>query len=115
MRQGTALPVFLRRFFIAGFFVFLFSGVSFSQCVKKVTIRQAFAEIERKSDYKVAFSKGDIDETQQVNFAFSESEKIGKQLKSLLEGTGLSFEIIDDQIIILPQKPDAVKKKSPNG
>ena len=99
---------------------FLFAGLlgasasTYSQATKlslkfdEVTVKEAFKQIERNSEFVFFYNEDFIDVSRKVSLN-AKDEQVESILNELLNGTDNTFKIYDRQIVILP----AEKKESP--
>ena len=68
--------------------------------LKEVTIPHLFKAIEKKTPYRFAYSNDILPQTFLVTIAVKEAP-VSAVLKSALENTGLKFDLIDDEVIVI--------------
>jgi TonB-dependent starch-binding outer membrane protein SusC len=68
--------------------------------LKDVSIPHLFKAIEKKTAYRFAYSNDILPQTFLVTIAVKE-ELVSAVLKSALENTGLKFDLIDDEVIVV--------------
>src|SRR5882757_5568946 len=68
--------------------------------LKDVSIPHLFKAIEKKTAYRFAYSNDILPQTFLVTVAVKE-ELVSAVLKSALENTGLKFDLIDDEVIVV--------------
>ena len=71
--------------------------------LKSGTMRQLFEEIQKKSEFIFFYKDSQIDLDKNVSIDFEKSS-IQEILDQVLTDTNLTYEIIDRQIVILPEK-----------
>lgn len=103
--------------FIISIFLFLFSSQIAAQ-EKQITIQKdnislkdAFAEIERQTNYSIAYKKSDTDEKQKINLSLKEVS-LEKALEEILKDTELTYKINGYHIILIPKKVNSETKKT---
>lgn len=79
---------------------------SISLSLRKGTLKELFAAIENKSDYKFVYDSSEIDTDRSISAVYS-NQDIATILSETLDG--LSYEIRGNQIIV--RKNDAEKKR----
>ncbi|MGP1538461.1 SusC/RagA family TonB-linked outer membrane protein [Bacteroides pyogenes] len=78
---------------------------------KNITLQEALQQIEKQSTYLVAFNESKLEKTKRVDLDIN-GESLDKALSAILSGTGFSYKIKDNYIMIVPQaKPVGEKKK----
>ncbi len=65
------------------------------------TIADVFNEIEKQSDFKVFYNVNQIDLNKRINYA-TQSEPINSVLGNVLDELGVTFELYDKVIVIVP-------------
>ena len=68
--------------------------------LKDVSIPHLFKAIEKKTAYRFAYSNDILPQTYLVTIAVKEAP-VSAVLKSALENTGLKFDLIDDEVIVV--------------
>ncbi len=87
--------------------VFAVNARSYSQVtrldlsLKNTTVEDVFNEIENTSDFYFFYQESEIDLTRKVNLNFK-GASIQTILDTILEGTGLSYKVLDRYIVIAP-------------
>ena len=81
---------------------------------KNITLQEALWEVEKQSDYLIAFNESKLEKTKRVNLNIN-AESLDKTLASILSGTGLSYKIKDKYIMIIPQSKVEVESKKLSG
>jgi hypothetical protein len=76
---------------------------------KNITIKEAFNEIEKQTNYSIAYKKSEIEEKQKINLLLKNAS-LKKTLEVVLKDTGLTYKINGYHIILIPKKE---KTKSP--
>ncbi len=71
----------------------------FSMNLKQVAVIDVLKAIEAQSEFRVAYNNSDFDVNRKVNVS-ADNANVEEILKDLLEGTSLSYSIIDRHIII---------------
>lgn len=77
-------------------------------------MQEALREVEKQSDYLIAFNESKLEKTKRVNLNIN-AESLDKTLASILSGTGLSYKIKDKYIMIIPQSKVEVEHKKLSG
>lgn len=77
-------------------------------------MQEALREVEKQSDYLIAFNESKLEKTKRVNLNIN-AESLDKTLTSILSGTGLSYKIKDKYIMIIPQSKVEVEHKKLSG
>lgn len=77
-------------------------------------MQEALREVEKQSDYLIAFNESKLENTKRVNLNIN-AESLEKTLASILSGTGLSYKIKDKYIMIIPQSKVEVESKKLSG
>src|SRR5690349_9167402 len=70
---------------------------------KDVSIPQLFKVIEKKTDYRFAYSNDIVPRDYLVTISVKDSP-VSSVLRTALENTGLKFDLIDDEIIVVSQE-----------
>ena len=94
-----------RHFFLLCFLV-IFSDSSIAQNLesnKVNTLEELFASIESQGEYRIFYQNDQVDVNRKVSFDSNQTDT-DKILEQALEGSGLGFNIVDDQIVIVPKK-----------
>lgn len=132
MKKGKSNKKFPSKFKQKGLFFFrsllvltlliLFSNVlqatnsdamdKLSLKLKDVTIKQALKEIEEQSDYYFMYNDTKVDVSKIISIEVREAS-IDEILNLLLNGTGITYEIVEKQIVLYP--PEGNKSKQNNG
>lgn len=73
--------------------------VKISLYLKDATLQKAFLAIEKKSDYKFITSIERIDNKKKINVSL-ENKTVKEALETILEGTGLGYTQVNNNIII---------------
>ncbi|NPD85099.1 TonB-dependent receptor [Lentimicrobium sp. L6] len=74
------------------------------------TLNDLFRFIENKGTYKIFYQNDQVDLNKDISVNKEESD-ISTLLSQGLKGTGLSFEILDNHIVIMPKVEDVQKTK----
>ncbi len=111
----------LKSIFFIIFSCFILQTAAFAQnnvkiTIKKknITLQEALREVEKQSDYLIAFNESKLEKTKRVNPNIN-AESLDKTLASILSGTGLSYKIKDKYIMIIPQSKVEVESKKLSG
>lgn len=111
----------LKSIFFIIFSCFILQTAAFAQNNVKITIKEknitlqeALREVEKQSDYLIAFNESKLEKTKRVNLNIN-AESLDKTLTSILSGTGLSYKIKDKYIMIIPQSKVEVESKKLSG
>lgn len=86
--------------------------VKISIYLKDATLQKAFLTIEKKSDFKFVTSIERIDKKKRISIAL-ENKTVKEALETILEGTGLGFTQINNNIIINNKPISKVTMESP--
>lgn len=81
---------------------------------KNITLQDAFQEIEKQSNYLVAFNESKVNKGKNLNLDLR-SVPLEKALSQILSGTGFSYKIKDNYIMIVPASKPTAEKKELNG
>ena len=88
----------LKSIFFIIFSCFILQTAAFAQnnvkiTIKKknITLQEALREVEKQSDYLIAFNESKLEKTKRVNLNIN-AESLDKTLASILSGTGLSYK-----------------------
>lgn len=76
---------------------------------EQVPLKQAFEKIESVSKYKIAYNPSLLDVNKLVVLNYKDKDVL-KVLESLLKGTGCTYQINDNYIVITPLQKGIVKK-----
>lgn len=78
---------------------------NFKIFIKKnnTTIKEAFQEIENQTGKSIAYNQSKLDENQKITLD-GKNNSLEYILNTILQGTGFSYEMKDDQIMIVSQK-----------
>jgi len=76
---------------------------------ERMTLKQAFEKIESLSNYKIAYNSSQLDVSRQVVLN-QKNKSVSSVISDLLKGTGYTFEIKGDQIVIVAKKETASNK-----
>ena len=104
----------LKSIFFIIFSCFILQTAAFAQNNVKITLQEALREVEKQSDYLIAFNESKLENTKRVNLNIN-AESLEKTLASILSGTGLSYKIKDKYIMIIPQSKVEVESKKLSG
>lgn len=111
----------IKVYFFIIFSCFILQTAAFAQnnvkiTIKKknITLQEALREVEKQSDYLIAFNESKLEKTKRVNLNIN-AESLDKTLASILSGTGLSYKIKDKYIMIIPQSKVEVESKKLSG
>lgn len=111
----------LKSIFFIIFSCFILQTAAFAQnnvkiTIKKknITLQEALREVEKQSDYLIAFNESKLEKTKRVSLNIN-AESLDKTLTSILSGTGLSYKIKDKYIMIIPQSKVEVEHKKLSG
>lgn len=99
-----------RLFFVACFFVFL-SDISVAQSqnyISNNTLQEVFASIESQGEYRIFYQNDQVDINRKVSYDPNQTDP-DKILTQALKGSGLDFNIVEDQIVIVPKKDVVVQ------
>ena len=81
---------------------------------KNITLQDALQDIEKQSTYLIAFNESKLEKTKRIDLNIN-AEPLDKALTTILTGTGFSYKIKDNYIMIVPQAKAAVEKKRITG
>lgn len=81
---------------------------------KNITLQEALQQIEKQSAYLVAFNESKLEKTKRVDLDIN-GESLDKALSAVLSGTGFSYKIKDNYIMIVPQVKPVGEKKTATG
>ena len=90
-------------------FLFAFSKQSMAQekritiQKKNISLKDAFNEIERQTNYNIAYKKSETDEKQKINLSLKDVS-LEEALKEILKDTRLTYKINGYHIILVPKK-----------
>jgi len=70
---------------------------------KSISLKEAFNEIERQTDYSIAYKKSEVDENRKFSISVV-GVRLDKALDAILKDTGLTYKINGYHIILTPQK-----------
>jgi TonB-dependent starch-binding outer membrane protein SusC len=99
--------------------VFLFFGMvalannTYSQVTKlsmkmeNATIQEIFKEIEKQSEFRIAFNNARVDATMKLTLEV-ENQTVDKILDKILSNKGLGYEIVDRYIVIFNKESGTV-------
>lgn len=76
---------------------------------ENVTIREIFQEIEKQTQMSIAYNQTKFNDTREVSLNVKEAP-LTEALNVVLRGSGYTYEIRNDQIMIVPVKPLQVNK-----
>lgn len=122
-KSKTGYLIFLKRLKGTHFFkvmrvtVFLlligissaFASSTYSQSTKftfdlrNISLEQLFEEIQIQSEFNIFYKNSQVDNNRKVDITANKSS-VEDILKEALEGTQLDFKVIDQQIVIFPEK-----------
>ena len=86
--------------------------VKISLHLNDASLRSAFIEIEKKSDFKFVSSLERIDRNKKVSVSV-EKKPVKEVLDAILDGTGLGYTQVDNNIVISPKTANAVTNPTP--
>ena len=75
--------------------------------LNKVTIKQFFNEIQRKTDYTFSYREGILNNNKDVSISVH-NKNLSEILKSVLDSKGLSFSIQAKSIVITQQRQTSI-------
>nr|NQU91717.1 SusC/RagA family TonB-linked outer membrane protein [Bacteroidota bacterium] len=99
----------LNRFFLLlslTFYFVFFSGISVAQGSESdniTTLHELFQYIESHDEYRIFYQNDQVDVNQKVTIDLNQTD-MSKLLTQALEGTGLSFKIVENHIVIMTKK-----------
>ena len=76
----------------------------------KITIKEALREVEKQSKKSVAYNQSKLNSSEEIELNVS-NQSVESVLDLILEGTEFSYEIEDDQIMIVPIKKKQIPVK----
>ncbi|RLD27250.1 MAG: TonB-dependent receptor [Bacteroidetes bacterium] len=94
-----------RYFFLLCFLVFL-SNITIAQSSEKNkinTLQELFASIESQGEYRIFYQNDQVDVSKKVSYDSNQTDT-GQLLTQALDGSGLGFNIVENQIVIVPNK-----------
>lgn len=94
--------------------LFAQSNVKITIAKKNITLQDALQEIEKQSTYLVAFNESKLEKTKRVDLNLN-NESLDKALSAVLAGTGFTYKLKDNYIMIVPQAKPAVERKKVSG
>ena len=68
-----------------------------------ISVKDAFNEIERQTNFSIAYKKSEMDEKRKINLSLKEVS-LEKALAEILKDTGLTYKINGYHIILIPEK-----------
>ncbi len=87
-------------------YIVLFSGVSVAQGSESMpfkTLHELFQHIESQNKYKIFYQNNQVDVNRKITVDPHETD-VNKLLTQALTGTGLSFKIVNNQIVIIKKQ-----------
>lgn len=81
---------------------------------KNITLQEAFQQIEKQTSYLIAFNESKLEKTKRVNLNIN-AEPLDKALTTILAGTGFSYKIKDNYIMIVAQSKPVGEKRQVTG
>jgi len=78
---------------------------------RNIAIRQAFEQVEVQSKFTIAYNQTKFDAEKKITVNI-QNESLEKALSEILKGTGFTFKINENHIIITPEKEKAKEKTS---
>ncbi|WP_423127995.1 SusC/RagA family TonB-linked outer membrane protein [Gaoshiqia sp. Z1-71] len=85
----------------------VFAGSTYSQNtrlslhLKNATIRKVFEEIQKQSEFIIFYKDSHVNLEQEINVS-ADQFTVDKILSQVLEGTNLTYQVVDRQIVIIP-------------
>ncbi len=98
-------------------FLFAFSKQSMAQekritiQKKNISLKDAFSEIERQTNYSIAYKKSETDGKRKINLSLKDAG-LEEALNEILKDTGLTYKINGYHIILVLKKEKSVTKKN---
>lgn len=92
----------------------VYSQSSFSLKEEGITVKDILHKIEKSSNYTIFYRQDQIDLKQKVT-VFTENAPIESVMKQVLQDQPLTFEIMDDVIVIKPLKAEAAQPGTVSG
>jgi hypothetical protein len=98
-------------------FLFVFSRQSMAQekriiiQKKNISLKDAFNEIERQTNYSIAYKKSETNGKQKINLSLKDAS-LEKALEDILKDTGLTYKITGYHIILVPRKEEPEAKET---
>lgn len=83
-------------------------NVSFNN--ERLTLKKAFEKIEAVSNYTIAYNAANLNVNRQVVLN-QKNKSVPQVVGELLKGTGCTYKIIGNQIVITPEKPTKQAEK----
>ncbi|ADV43844.1 SusC/RagA family TonB-linked outer membrane protein [Bacteroides helcogenes] len=106
-----------KAFIFVFFSCFLMQTVLLAQSNTKITIKkrkillqEALQQIEKQSTYLIAFNESKLEKMKRIDLDIN-AEPLDKALSVILAGTGFSYKIKDNYIMIVPKSKSVGEKK----
>jgi hypothetical protein len=99
------------------FFLFVFSVQTIAQekqitiQKKNISLKDAFNEIERQTNYSIAYKKSETNGKRKINLSLKEAS-LKKALNETLKGSGLTYKINGYHIILITEKEKTESQKT---
>ncbi|MGL5272972.1 MAG: TonB-dependent receptor plug domain-containing protein, partial [Phocaeicola sp.] len=109
--------IILLVFFINSFLsmsLFAQSNVRITIKKKNITLQEALQDIEKQSTYLVAFNESKLEKAKRIDLNIN-AETLDKALSIVLSGTGLSYQVKDRHIMIVPASKSTAKQQKITG
>ncbi|MGI6816428.1 STN domain-containing protein, partial [Bacteroides sp. KG122] len=94
--------------------LFAQSNVPITIKKKNITLQEAFRQIEEQTNYLIAFNESKLEKTKRVELNIN-AEPLYKALTAILAGTGFSYKIKDNYIMIVAQNKPVGEKRLVTG
>lgn len=82
--------------------------------LKNIELTKAMAMVEKQSDYRFVYNNNLIPLEKKIDVFFREAD-LPEVMTKLLNGTGLSYKMMKDNLVVLYQREDEVKEVSVKG
>ncbi len=90
------------------------SDVKITLKCEKITIKEALREIERQSKMPVAYNESKLNGNKQIVVNLAD-QSLEEALSKILAGTGFTFQVKNEHILIVPEKGGQIKEKKITG
>lgn len=78
---------------------------------KSISLKDAFNEIERQTNFSIAYKKSETDDKRKINLSLKDAS-LEKALDEILKDTGLTYKINGYHIILIPEKEKTESQKT---
>ncbi|OYT17441.1 MAG: SusC/RagA family TonB-linked outer membrane protein [Bacteroidetes bacterium 4572_77] len=116
MSNFFPLKSFGKKYFLLlslTFYLAAFSGGAFAQKTELSsvhTLQELFQFIENQGEYKVFYQNDQVELKKEVSINLEETD-VSALLTQALKGTNLTFEVVDNHIVIMPKVEEQKEKK----